>query len=135
MRYFEFVTEDCGFLLPTSQKEKLSTLCENLKNAIANHRKGEMQKLSEDARRELENLPEQVSLILVCRDGVARAHQIEPNNARVLAGKLSQLIDALRREDGYEAQRLFRELIEDIRPYLERDLPTTNNSIATGLTR
>lgn len=94
-----------------------------------------MQKLSEDARRELENLPEQVSLILACRDGVARAHQIAPNQARVMAIKLSQTLDALKREDDYEAQRLFKELIEDIRPYLDRDLPTTNNNIATGLTR
>ena len=135
VRYFEFVTGECGFLLPTSQKERLSTLCENLKNAIAFYRKGEMQKLSEDARRELDNLPEQVSLILACRDGVARAHQIAPNQARVMAVKLSQTLNALKREDDYEAQRLFKELIEDIRPYLDRDIPTTNNSIATGLTR
>ena len=135
VRYFNFVTEDCGFLLPSSQKERLETLCRDLKNAIANHRKGEIQKLTEDAKRELENFPERVKLILICRDGVARAHQIEPNKARVLAGKLSQTIDALQREDGYEAERLFRELAEGIRPYLDRDIPTANNSIATGLTR
>lgn len=135
VRYFEFVTEDCGFLLPSSQKARLETLCRDLKNAIANHRKGEMQKLSEDAKRELENLPESVRLILACRDGVARAHQIAPNQARVMAGKLSQMIDAMRRENGYEAERLFRELAEDIRPYLDRELPAANNSIATGLTR
>ncbi len=110
-------------------------MSEDLKNAIARHAKGDIQKLCEDARRELDNLPEKVSLILVCRDGIARAHQIEPNNARVLAGKFSQMIDALRREDGYEAERLFRELADGIRPYLDRDIPTANNSIATGLTR
>ncbi len=45
------------------------------------------------------------------------------------------MIDAMRREDGYEAQRLFEELAADIRPYLDRDIPTANNNIATGLTR
>jgi molecular chaperone DnaK len=135
IRYFKFITEECEFLLPSSQKTRLETLSKDLKNAIARHQKGEIQKLCEDAKQELDNLPEKVSLILACRDGVSRAHQIEPNKARVLAGKLSQMIDALRREDGYEAERLFRELAEGIRPYLDRDIPTTNNSIATGLTR
>lgn len=135
IRYFKFITGECGFLLSSSQKARLETLSKDLENAIARHAKGDVQKLCEDAKQELENLPEKVSLILVCRDGVARAHQIEPNHARVLAGKLSQMIDAMRREDGYEAERLFRELAEGIRPYLDRELPTANNSIATGLTR
>ena len=135
IRYFEFITEDCGFLLPSNQKIRLEILSRDLKNAIANHRKGEMQKLCEDARRELDNLPEKVSLILACRDGVSRAHQIEPSKARVMASKLSQMIDAMRREDGYEAERLFRELAEDVSHYLDRQLPTSNNSIATGITR
>ena len=134
VRYFEFVTDDCGFLLPSSQKERLEKLCRDLENAIAYDRKGEMQKLSEDAKRELENLPDSVQMILVCRDGVSRAHQISPNQARMMASKLSQMIDAMRREDPYEAKRLFEELVDEIRPYLDRDIPTVNNSIATGLT-
>ena len=121
--------------MPSSQKTRLETLRQDLKNAIARHQKGEMQKLCEDARRELDNLPEKVSLILACRDGVSRAYQIEPSKARVMAGKLSQMIDAMRREDGYEAERLFRELAEDVSHYLDRQLPTSNNSIATGITR
>ncbi len=135
IRYFRFITGECDFLLSSSQKARLETLSKDLENAISRHAKGDVQKLCEDAKRELDNLPEKVSLILVCRDGVARAHQIEPNHARVLAGKLSQMIDAMRREDGYEAERLFRELADGIRPYLDRELPTANNSIATGLTR
>ena len=135
IRYFKFITGECDFLLSSSQKGRLETVSRDLENAIARHAKGDLQKLCEDAKQELENLPEKVSLILVCRDGVARAHQIAPSQARVMAVKLSQTLDALKREDGYETQRLFKELIEDIRPYLDRDLPTTNNSIATGLTR
>jgi molecular chaperone DnaK len=132
-RDFEFVLESCDFLLYPSQKELLQTLCRNLKNAIDNNNVSE--KLIEDAKRERENLPEKVSRILACRDGVARAHQIEPNHARVLAGKLSQMIDAMRRKDGYEAQKLFEELAKGIEPHIGQPLPTANNSIATGLTR
>jgi molecular chaperone DnaK len=135
IRYFKFITDECDFLLPSSQKGRLKTLSQDLENAIANHRKGEIQKLCEDAKRELDNLPEKVSLILACRDGVSRAHQVEPSKARVMASKLSQMIDAMRREDGYEAERLFRELAEDVSHYLDRQLPTSNNSIATGITR
>ncbi len=135
IRYFKFITGECDFLLSSSQKGRLETLSKDLENAIARHAKGDMQKLCEDARRELDHLPEKVSLILACRDGVSRAYQIEPNKARVMSGKLSQMIDAMRREDGYEAQRLFRELAEDVSHYLDRELPTANNTIATGLTR
>ncbi|NJO98800.1 MAG: Hsp70 family protein [Pleurocapsa sp. CRU_1_2] len=135
IRYFKFITGECDFLLSLSQKGRLETLSKDLENAIARHAKGDIQKLCEDAKRELDNLPEKVSLILACRDGVSKAHQIEPSKARIMAGKLSQMIDAMRREDGREAQRLFEELAEGIRPYLDRDIPTSNNSIATGLTR
>ncbi len=133
--YFQFVIDECDFLLHPQQKERVSKLYWNLKDAIANYRKGELEKLCEDAKRELNNLPEQVTLILACRDGVSRAHQIEPNKARVMGGKLSQMIDALKREDGYQADKLFRELAQDIRPYLDRELPVGKNTITTGLTK
>ena len=133
--YFKFITGECGFLLPSSQKGRLEKLSQDLEGAISRNAKGDIQKLCEDAEQELKNLPEKVSLILACRDGVSRAHQIEPNHARVLAGKLSQMIEAMRREDGREAQRLFEELAKGIEPYITQALPTTNNSIATGLTR
>ncbi|MEM8829615.1 MAG: Hsp70 family protein [Cyanobacteria bacterium P01_G01_bin.19] len=134
VRYFEFVVDECGFLLHPEQKERVAKLCWNLKDAIANYRKGEIEKLCGDAKRELDNLPEKVTLILACRDGVSRAHQIEPNKARTMAGKLSQMIDALRSNNGYEADRIFRDLAKDIRPYLDRELPS-GNTIATGLTK
>ena len=45
------------------------------------------------------------------------------------------MIDAMKREDDYQAQKLFKELADDISPYLDRELPTANYGIATGLTR
>ncbi len=135
IRYFEFITQECGFLLPSSQKERLEILSRDLKKAIADNNISGLHALTEDAQRELDNLPEKVNLILACRDGVARAHQIEPNKARVMESKLWQMIEALKRENSYEAERLFMELAEDVRHYIDQPLPTSNNSIATGLTR
>ena len=135
MRYFQFVIDECDFLLHPQHQERISRLYWNLKEAIALYRQGELEKLCEDAKREADNLPEQVMSILACRDGVFRAHQIEPNKAKVMANKLSQMIDALRRKDGDRADKLFRELAKDIRPYLDREFPIGQNTIAIGLTR
>ena len=135
VRCLRFIAGECGFMLQVDLRQRLSTLCRNLENAIANYRKGEMQKLCEDARQELDNLPERVSLILACRNGVSRVHQIEPDKGRIMAGKLSQTIEAIRQEDEYEADRIFKDLTEDIRPYLDRDLPDGKNIIVTGLTK
>ena len=135
LRYFQFVIDECDFLLHPQQKERVSRLYWNLKEAIANYRKGKLDKLCGDAKREADNLPEQVISILACRDGISKAHQIEPDKAKTMASKLSQMIDALRRKDGYQADRLFRELAKDIRPYLDREFPLGKNTIAIGLTR
>ena len=130
----QFVIDECGFLLHPQQQERVSQLCWNLRQAIANYRKGELEKLCEDAKREIDNLPERVISILACRNGVSRAHQIEPSQARFLADKLSQTIDALEREDDYQADKLYRELARDISPYLDRELPA-GGTITIGLTR
>ena len=135
VRYFEYVIDECSFLLHPEQKERVSKLHWDLKDAIANYRKGELEKLCQDAKRELGNLPEQVTLILACRDGISRAHQIEPSKAKIMAGKLSQMIDALKNNEGYQADKLFRELAQDIRPYLDQELPVGKNTITTGLTK
>ncbi|MCC0177078.1 Hsp70 family protein [Waterburya agarophytonicola K14] len=130
-----FIAGECGFLLDLDLRSRLSSLCRDLENAIANHRKGEMQKLGEDTRRELNNLPEKIGLILACRNGVARAHQIAPHESKVLVAKLSQMMEAIKQEDSYAADRMFGELARDIEPYLDRDLSSANNIIVTGLTK
>ena len=128
---FEFVLECCDFLLPDSQKQRLQNLCSQIKDAIATNNLSAIQKLSEDAKQELNNLPELVTLILVCKDAIARAYQVAPTQASAMAGKFSQMIEALKRQDRYEAEGLLRELLGDMRPYLEQEI--TTGSISTGL--
>jgi len=120
-------------MLPETQKERLQRLTQQLKDAIATNNLSALQKLSEDGKRELENLPDAVKLVVFLKDAIARAHQLAPTQARVMEGKFWQMINASKRQDGYEAERLFRELLEDIRPYLDQEIPTA--SIATGLRR
>ena len=132
-REFEFVLKKCGYLIPEAQKERLQNLTQQLREVIATNNISAMQKLSEDAKRELENLPDVVRLILVCKDAIAQAHGINPTQARAMAGKFSQMMSALERRDGYEADRLLRELLPDVSQYLDQEIPTA--SIATGLSR
>jgi molecular chaperone DnaK len=67
------------------------------------------------------------------REGVAQAYRINPSHARVMEGKFSQLISALKQGNEYEINRIFDELRPDIMKYLDQDLPA--GTIATGLTR
>ncbi|MGF1481373.1 MAG: Hsp70 family protein, partial [Cyanophyceae cyanobacterium] len=113
---FEFVLEECDFLLPDAQQQRIRSLCSQLEEAIATNNLSAIQKLSEDAQRELKNLPEPVKLILMCKDAISRAYQVAPTQANAMASKLSQIVAALKRQDGYEAERLFQELLVDMRP-------------------
>ena len=130
---FEFVIENCGFMIPASQESELQKLIQELKTVIATNNLSAIQKLSEDAKQELKNLPEPVKLILMCKDVIARAYQVAPTQASAMASKFSQMIEALKRQDGYEAERLLQDLLVDMRPYLGQEVPT--GSIATGIRR
>jgi molecular chaperone DnaK len=130
---FEFVLEVCDSLIHPAQKQRLETLVQDLNQALKNNNKSALQKLAEDARREYENLPDPVKLICLTREGVAQAYRINPSHARVMEGKFSQLIGALKQGNGSEINRIFDELRPDIMKYLDQDLPA--GTIATGLTR
>ena len=130
---FEFVLEVCDSLIHPAQKQRLQTLVQDLNQALEHNNKSALQKLAEDARREYENLPDPVKLICLTREGIAQAYRINPSHARVMEGKFSQLISALKQGNEYEINRIFDELRPDIMKYLDQDLPT--GTIATGLTR
>jgi molecular chaperone DnaK len=74
-----------------------------------------------------------VNLVLLCREGVARANQINPSAAKVLSMKFGQMLDAMERGNSSEAERILSEIIPELQHYLGQDLPTMN--IATGLTK
>ncbi|MFW6360074.1 MAG: Hsp70 family protein, partial [Chroococcales cyanobacterium] len=95
IRDFTFVTEDLAFLLLEGQKERLERLTKQLEEAIASSNLSAVQKLLEDAKQEVKNLPELVQLMIACRVAIVRANTLNPTKARVMAGKLSQMLYAL----------------------------------------
>lgn len=133
VREFEFITEHCGFMLPDAQKQRIESLTNQLQEAIATQNLSAMQKLTEDAGRELKNLPDEIRMLLIAKDAIAKAHSIDPTRANVMADKFSRLLHAMENGNGYEADRLWNELVPDIREYGDREVST--QSIATGITR
>lgn len=123
----------CGSLIPHPQQQRLQRLTIQLEDAIQSNNESTMQSLSEDAQRELDNLPDEVQLVSACRIAIGRANAVDPTKASVMADKLSRMISALESRDGREADRLWRELQPDVSHWLDRKLPS--NSIVTGLTR
>lgn len=104
-----------------------------LEEAIENNNESVMQALSEDAEREISNLPDQVKLVRACVEAIKQAKAIAPTQARAMSEKLGRMVEALVNSDGREAERLWQELQPDVSHWLNQDLPT--HSIATGLTR
>ncbi|MBR8833939.1 MAG: Hsp70 family protein [Stigonema ocellatum SAG 48.90 = DSM 106950] len=127
------VVKICGFFIPQPQQERLQKLSQDLQAAINDNNLSRMQSYSEDARRELNNLPEQVKLIQACFVAICQAKQVAPTQASAMSDKLSRLLDEIKRGNGQEAERLWQELQPDIQLWLNQELPS--NSIVTGLTR
>jgi molecular chaperone DnaK len=133
VREFEFLTEHCSFMLPDAQKQRIESLTKQLKDAIAIHNLSAIQKLAEDAERELNNLPEEIQKLLIAKDAIRKAHSVDPTRASFMADKLHRLIHAMEHEKINEANRLWNELVPDIREYGLREFSAAN--IATGITR
>lgn len=131
-RDFEFVIKNCQMLIPESQQTRIKKLIQELKFAISANNVSGIQKLTEDAQQELNNLPQLVIVILLSKDAIGKAYQIAPTHARAMEIKFSKMLDALQVGNGAEAERLLSELLPDVRQYLDEELPTGN--IATGLT-
>ncbi|WP_066382482.1 Hsp70 family protein [Anabaena sp. CA = ATCC 33047] len=123
----------CHFLIPEPQQQRLEKLTENLLSAINANDLSRMESYSEDARKELKNLPDEVQMIKICLAAIRQAQQIAPTQASAMSNKLSRLLDAMARENQQEAQRLWEELLPDVERWLDHDLPS--NIIVTGLSR
>ncbi len=136
----EYLANECKRLLdlfsdliPQPQQERLQKLATQLEEAIENNNESAMQALSEDAEREISNLPDQVKLVRACVEAIKQAKAIAPTQARAMSEKLGRMVEALVNSDRREAERLWQELQPDVSHWLNQDLPT--HSIATGLTR
>lgn len=123
----------CGSIIPQPQQERLQKLSQELQDAINTNNFSKMESKSEDARRELDNLPDEVKLVQACFLAVRQARAVAPTEANAMYDKLFRMIGAMESDDGQEANRLWSELQPDIQRWLNEDLPS--NSIVTGLTR
>ena len=127
------VVKLCGSIIPQPQQERLQKLSQELQDAININNLSKMESHSEDARRELDNLPDQVKLIQTCLLAIRQAHAVAPTQANAMSDKLYRMLGAMKIDDGQEANRLWSELQPDIQRWLNQELPS--NSIVTGLTR
>ncbi|WP_324282300.1 Hsp70 family protein [Cyanobacterium aponinum UTEX 3221] len=133
LRDFNFALEFCSHIMHEDQVNRLKILVSEMQNAVDSNNISAMQRLAEDGSREFDNLPDLVRILLLIRFGVARACRIAPSHGKVLETKFINLLDAMERGDGNTSDRLYRELLEEIREYIDQDLPT--GVVATGLTR
>ncbi|MCC5601288.1 Hsp70 family protein [Nostoc favosum] len=127
------VVQLCGSIIPQPQQERLQKLSQELQDAINTNNLSKMESKSEDARRELDNLPDEVKLIQACFLAIRQAYAVAPTQANAMSDKLSRMLAAMKSDDGQEANRLWSELQPDIQRWLNHELPS--NSIVTGLTR
>ncbi|MBG1257798.1 Hsp70 family protein [Nostoc commune] len=127
------VVKLCGSIIPEPQQERLQKLSQELQDAINTNNLSKMESKSEDARREIDNLPNEVKLIQACLLAIRQAHAVAPTQANAMYDKLSRILGAMKNNDGQEVNRLWDELQPDIQRWLNQELPS--NSIVTGLTR
>ncbi|WP_373480027.1 Hsp70 family protein [Geminocystis sp.] len=130
---FDFALEYCVSYMHEDQISRLKRLVTTMTQAINANNFSAMQKLAEDGKQEYDNLPDLVHVLIMLRFGVRRANRIAPAHGKVLENKFANVLDAMQRGDGTTADRILRELMEEIREYLEKDLPT--GVVSTGLTR
>jgi len=130
---FDFALEYCVSYMHEDQISRLKMLVTTMTQAINANNFSAMQKLAEDGKQEYDNLPDLVHVLIMLRFGVRRANRIAPAHGKVLENKFANVLDAMQRGDGTTADRILRELMEEIREYLEKDLPT--GVVSTGLTR
>ncbi|MEA5576815.1 Hsp70 family protein [Anabaena sp. UHCC 0451] len=129
----DLIIKLCEFMILKPQQERLQKLSAELEAAIDNNNLFEMQYHSEEARKELNKLPEEVQVIQACIMAIQQAKVIAPTKANAMSDKLSRLLIAMKNGDVHEAEILLPELQPEVQYWLTQNLPT--NSIVTGLTR
>ncbi|MEH2081684.1 MAG: hypothetical protein V7K89_17265 [Nostoc sp.] len=133
MNECDHLVKYCGSIIPQPQQERLQRLSQELQDAINTNNLSKIESQSEDARRELDNLPDEVKLIQACFLAIRQACAVAPTEANTMSDKLFRMLGAMESDDGQEANRLWNELQPDIQRWLNEELPS--NSIVTGITR
>lgn len=123
----------CDFMIPEPQQERLQRLSQELISAIQHNNLSAMENKSEEARLELNNLPDAVKIIQACVLAIQQANVVAPTQANAMSDKLYRMLKAMENGDTNESEILLRELQPDVQHWLNQDLPS--NSIVTGLTK
>ncbi|MFQ4144143.1 Hsp70 family protein [Chlorogloeopsis sp. ULAP02] len=123
----------CGFMIPQLQQERLQKLSQELQDAIDANNLSRMESYSEDATREIDNLPDSVHLVRACMLAIRQANAVAPTQANAMSDKLSGMLKAFESGNVNEADRLWRELQPEVKRWLNQELPS--NMIVTGLAR
>ncbi|WP_353928987.1 Hsp70 family protein [Okeanomitos corallinicola TIOX110] len=121
----------CSFMILQPQQEQLKNLSQELQSAIDNNNLSGMKHYSEEARKEIEKLPEEVQVVQACIMAIQQAKVIAPTQANAMSDKLSRLLMAMKNGDVKEAERLLPELQPEVQHWLHQEIPS--NSIVTGL--
>lgn len=129
----EFLAKTYGFLIPAAQQLRLLSYSQQLSEALRKNNLSAMQALSEEARREVANLPESVQKIRYSRYAIYLATLKDPIQGNAMNDKLLRMTKAQERQDGEEAERIWHELWTDVRYWLDREPPTA--IIPTDLSR
>lgn len=133
IRDFDFALKFGTNLMHDDQISRLNILLTQMNDAIDSNNISAMQKLAEDGSREFDNLPNLIHILILVKLGVIRAYRMAPAHGKVLENKFANVLEAIQRGDSTTADRILPDLIEEVREYLDRDLPT--GTVATGLTR
>jgi molecular chaperone DnaK len=133
MRECDRIVKLCGFMIPQPQQERLQTLSQDLKAAINTNNLSGMEYHSENADRELNNLPDPVKLIQASLTGIRQANAVAPTQANAMYDKLFRMLDAMETNDIQESERLWGELQPDVKHWLNEEL--AGKTIVTGLTK
>ncbi len=129
----ERLVELCGSLIPQQQQDRLQKLKSGLEAAIESNNESAMQSLSEDAKQEIRNLPDEVKMIGACFVAISNAKAVAPTQSSAMADKVFRMVSALERKDGREADRLWRDIQPDVSHWLADEQLPSSKSIVTGL--
>jgi DnaJ-domain-containing protein 1 len=128
---FEFAINHCHPIIPQEQQVRLKTIVANLENAIEKDNLANLIKYVEDARQDNQNLPNLVSLVLLCRAGINQALKINPTAANVMTDKFARMLYALEHEDMQEVDELLQQLLPEAKKY-SNQVPGKNFKVLMG---
>lgn len=120
----EHIVQAYGFLLHPDQQRRLSSLAQNLREAMDNNNLSALQTGLESVRKEMAILPQEIQKIQTSSDAINIANQISPLQGQAMNDKKELMVAALQRGEPREAERIWSELLPEIQYWLNQKLPT-----------